>query len=129
MKNAYFLLGKFFVGGLLLLGLSFSSCQRDCDGTPPRVYVSNYCTFKMEVEVDVIGDKTYTEVLDYGESVSYKVHETKVSIKAKEYAPLITLARTKNFEARNCKKYYIEFVENDSAILYDFDLKFESNWD
>jgi hypothetical protein len=113
---------------ILLFGLSLSSCQRDCDGTPPRVYVSNYCAFKMEVEVDVIGDKAYTEVLDYGESVSYKVHETKVSIKAKEYAPLITLARTKNFEARNCKSYYIEFIENDSATFYDFDLKYESNW-
>lgn len=112
----------------MLFVLTLFSCQRDCDGTAPRVYVYNKCGFKMEVEVDVIGDTVYTEVLEYGESVSYTVHETKVTVKAKEYNPLVTLSRTKNFEAKNCKHYNIELVENDSALLYDFDLKYKSSW-
>lgn len=76
----------------------------------------------MAIEVDIIGGAVHLDTLEYMETKTYTTHETRVNIKAKEADPLITLSRSKKIDTKNCWLYDFEMVENDSNILYDFDL-------
>ena len=113
-----------FMGSML----SFSSCRKACEGKNPIVGVINHCTFDMAIEVDIIGGAKHLDTLSYMESLYYNVNETKVNLKFTEAAPLITLSRTKNVEAKNCWQYDYTILENDSGILYDFDVNRERTW-
>ena len=128
MKTVYYT--KFWV--LLLSAFavlpSLSSCREECSGKPPVIRVINRCTFDMDVEIDVIGGDKYLDTLEYMESISYDAHETKVSIKFRESAPLITFSRTKNIQAKSCWQYNFEIIPNDSSVLYDFDVRKDRNY-
>jgi len=115
------------VGAITILPF-LSSCREECNGKPPVIGVINYCNFDMAVEVDIIGGQKYVDTLGYMESLYYEAHETKVSLKFWESAPLVTLSRTKSIEAKNCWQYDFEIIPNDSNILYDFDVNKERIW-
>jgi hypothetical protein len=114
---------------LLLVLLQFSSCRKDCDGSGPSLNITNRCDFEVSLEVDIIGGSANTYVLGTGENQVFFPHETKVKIKAKKKLSLTSLKRTKNFEAKNCKNYTIDLLQNDSNILYRLDLEFDQQWD
>lgn len=102
----------------------FSSCKKDCDGTPPSVNITNYCDFIVSLEVDIIGDSLYSSHLNSGENEVFYPHETKVKIKAGKMTSLVSLSRTKNFEAKNCYHYTIDLIQNDSSTLHRLDMEF-----
>lgn len=113
--------------GFVLLAMAlvhFSSCNKDCDGTPPSVNITNYCDFIVSLEVDIIGDSLYSSHLNPGENEVFYPHETKVKIKAGKMTSLVSLSRTKNFEAKNCYHYTIDLIQNDSSTLHRLDLEF-----
>ena len=112
---------------MAISGLQFSACKKDCDGTPPSVNVTNYCDFDVSLEVDIIGDSMYSSILFPGENQVFYPHETKVKIKAGKRTSLVSLSRTKNFEAKNCKNYSVDLFQNDSSTLYRLDIEFTRN--
>ncbi len=112
----------------VLLFIQFSACKEDCDGTGPSLNVTNYCDFDVSLEVDVIGDSLYTSILQSGDNQVFYPHETKVKIKAGKASSLISLSRTKNFEAQNCKSYTVDLFQNDSSTLYRLNLEFDQHW-
>ena len=114
---------------LVICLFHFSSCQKDCDGTPPSVNVTNYCDFIVSLEVDIIGDSLYSSNLDPGENAVFYPGETKVKVKAGKMTSLVSLSRTKNFEAKNCKHYSLDLFQNDSSTLHRLDIEFTRHSD
>lgn len=128
MKLVNYISKFYFTVLISLFVIQFSSCREDCDGTSPSINISNFCDFDVSLEVDIIGDSAYTSVLSSGENAVFFPHETKVKIKVGKASSLVSISRTKNFEAKNCKSYTIDVLQNDSSTLYRLDLDFSGRW-
>lgn len=111
---------------LILFLVSLSSCNVDCD-SPAKIFVNNYCDFSVALEVDIIGDSLYQSVLKPGESVTYQTGETRVNVKAGKNLSL-SLSRKERFDAKNCKEFTLDLLQNDSATLYRLDIDYSRTW-
>lgn len=128
MNSIKSLIFKAIAIGFLLTTAVFQSCERDCDGTGPSVNITNFCDFTVNLEVDIIGDSLYTIMLNSGENKVYFPHETKVKVKAGKASSIISFSRTRNFEAKNCRSYNINLLQNDSSTLHRLDIEFIQEW-
>ena len=125
MKTNFIFL-KTFSLLIALVFISLSSCNKDCN-TPATVNINNHCDFSVALEVEIIGDSTYNSVLSSGESVTYHPHETRVNVKAGKNFSL-SLSRKEKFDAKNCKKFTLDLLQNDSAKLYRLDIDYSRTW-
>jgi hypothetical protein len=111
---------------IALVLVSLSSCNKDCN-SPSTVNINNRCDFSVALEVDIVGDSTYTSVLLSGESVTYHPGETRINVKAGKNFSL-SLSRKEKFDAKNCKIHTLNLLQNDSATLYRLDIDYSRTW-